>query len=148
MLLSCRPDNIQFNVTKMIATGAIFSICNSQTYLTVVECTTYWCYSKSQQLEYRDNGFLFGGLHALGTNNIATGSQSCPPNHSSVKIANTAYIRISGDYENAGQNAIPFAGFYSKQNGHPLSNTSADGKSCPKGSSQSSQRRISIIYMK
>lgn len=72
-------------------------------------------------------------MHAIGTNNIATGSQSCPPNYSSVKIANTAYICISDDYENAGQSAIPFAGFYSKQNGNPLSNTSADGKSCPKG---------------
>lgn len=72
-------------------------------------------------------------MHATGTNNIATGSQSCPPNYSSVKIANTAYICLSDNHENAEKNAIPFAGFYSKQNGNPLSNTSSDGKSCPKG---------------
>lgn len=53
--------------------------------------------------------------------------------YSTVNIAKTVYICVSDDYVNAEKNAIPFAGFYSKETGNPLSNTSVDRKSCPKG---------------
>lgn len=110
-----------------------FKCCTSKIYQTDVKYTTYWCYSESPQQEYRDTGFLFGGLYSIGINNMVTGSQSCPPMYSTVNIAKTVYICVSDDYVNAEKNAIPFAGFYSKETGNPLSNTSVDRKSCPKG---------------
>lgn len=106
-----------------------FDCCHGQSYYASATYTSYWCRAKPNSIVQQDSGFLFGGLYSDRINNFVTQTKSCPQYFIPMMVASNIRVCTSDDYELDGKFAVPFGGFYSCQNGNPLTNRK---KSCPK----------------
>lgn len=101
--------------------------------------STFWCYAHAAEAP-PNSGFLFGGIFTKTVANPVTKSQSCPPSYQPTMITSDMYVCLSDDFELGQRYSIPFAGFFSCQEGNPLSNQyfspTYTSKSCPGGYSQ------------
>lgn len=82
---------------------------------------TYWCVAKGQVPH--NTGYLFGGLYSHMITNPVTEARSCPLKFYPLRFGLTMHVCVSDDYEMSSEEAVPFGGFFSCNNGNPLSNT-------------------------
>ncbi|XP_062597311.1 macrophage-expressed gene 1 protein-like [Saccostrea cucullata] len=113
--------------------------CHDVVYYGEATYSTFWCYAHVGDAPPQ-SGYLFGGIYTETVSNPVTKSQSCPPNYQPMLITSDMYVCLTDDFELGQRYSVPFAGFYSCQEGNPLSNQyfspTYTSKSCPGGYSQ------------
>ncbi|XP_061197783.1 macrophage-expressed gene 1 protein-like [Saccostrea echinata] len=113
--------------------------CHDVVYYGEASYSTFWCYAHVGDAPPQ-SGYLFGGIYTETVANPVTKSQSCPPNYQPMLVTSDMYICLTDDFELGQRYSVPFAGFFSCQEGNPLSNQyfspTYTSKSCPGGYSQ------------
>lgn len=133
-------DHESFTQTRKVCSKymVFWSKCHEETVYGSATFTSYWCAAKGQFAV--PTGFLFGGIFSDTTSNSVTQQKNCPPYFYPIKTAKDLSVCVTNDFENGEKYSMPFAGFYSCQNGNPVTNgldtTLNTIKSCPPGYSQ------------
>lgn len=113
--------------------------CHDVVYRGEASYSTYWCSAHAGEAP-PNSGFLFGGIFTKTVSNPVTKSQSCPPYYQPTMVTSDMFVCLSDDFELGQRYSIPFAGFFSCQEGNPLANQyfspTFTSKSCPGGYSQ------------
>ena len=97
---------------------AFHRCCKDKAYDEYASYQAYWCSPRHQNGESK--GFIFGGLYTPTSFNPTTQAIGCPPNFYPLHLLNDLSICVSDDYEQALQDALPFAGLFSCKSGNPL----------------------------
>uniref|UniRef100_A0A0B7B0Q7 receptor protein-tyrosine kinase n=1 Tax=Arion vulgaris TaxID=1028688 RepID=A0A0B7B0Q7_9EUPU len=95
-----------------------FHCCHHSQYYSEAVYSTYWC-AATGPVE-KDSGYLFGGLYTSTSDNLVTGTKSCPPNFYPRRMFTDLDVCIGDDYELGGSYSVPFGGFFSCKSGNPL----------------------------
>lgn len=113
--------------------------CHDVVYEGKASYSTFWCYAHTGEAPPQ-SGYLFGGIYTKTVTNPVTKSQSCPPYYQPMLITSDMYVCLADDYELGQRYSVPFAGFFSCQEGNPLSNQyyspTFTSQSCPGDYSQ------------
>lgn len=118
--------------------------CSTTNYQAYANLETYWCAASG--LVTPESGYKFGGIYTSTSVNLVTGSKGCPTNFQTMKLLADLTICLSDEFGLGTEFSIPFAGFFSCQEGNPLASpnfrdsgstqTSSWPKKCPEGFSQ------------
>lgn len=96
----------------------IFERCSDSCGTSVAEYVTYWCAAIEGMAT--ENGVFFGGLYTSTTDNLLTGSKSCPPMFQPFGLLTDLKICLGVDVEFSVPFAVTFGGFFSCDHGNPL----------------------------
>ncbi|XP_061196741.1 macrophage-expressed gene 1 protein-like [Saccostrea echinata] len=139
-LIPLFTDKQAFTQVKKVCSKymVFWSKCHEESVSGLATFTSYWCAAKGQFAI--PTGFLFGGVFSDSIVNSVTQQKTCPPYFNPIKTAKELSVCVTNDFENGEKYAMPFAGFFSCQNGNPLTGgldtTVNTVKSCPPGYSQ------------
>lgn len=139
-LMPLFTDHQSFTQTQKVCSKYLvfWSKCHEVSITGRATFSSYWCAAKGQFAN--PTGFLFGGVFSDTIINSVTQQKNCPPYFNPIKTAKELSVCVTNDFENGEKYAMPFAGFFSCQNGNPITgglDTTVDTvKGCPPGYSQ------------